>query len=268
VNVCANIAPGGTAATYTVAQQPTVTNYTWTVPAGAIGLTGQGTNSISFTYPAGYTGGTISVIATNGCGTSTARSLVVSKLSPATPSVIDVVQSSPCPSRVFTYSLASMPANATAVNWTYPAGGSVVTQTAYSISIAYPSTAITGTVTAQAVNGCGSSVIRSTSVFLPACPPEEKSPVYTKGNVTAPVELFEAQVFPNPTVSDFKLRVKSLDKNSQVTVRVLDLQGRELSRMLMMPDALKTFGSNLKPGAYFIEVLQGDKRTVQKLIKL
>jgi hypothetical protein len=35
-----------------------------------------------------------------------------------------------------------------------------------------------------------------------------------------------------------------------------------------MPDALKTFGSNLKPGAYFIEVLQGDKRTVQKLIKL
>ena len=44
VNVCANIAPGGTAATYTVAQQPTVTSYTWTVPAGAIGLTGQGTN--------------------------------------------------------------------------------------------------------------------------------------------------------------------------------------------------------------------------------
>jgi hypothetical protein len=182
--------------------------------------------------------------------------------------VIDVVQTTACPNRVFTYSLASMPANATSVNWTYPAGGSVVTQTAFSITIAYPSTAITGTVTAQAVNNCGSSVIRSTSIFLPACPPEEKFPVYTKGNVTAPVELFEAQVFPNPAVSDFKLRVKSLDKNSQVTVRVLDLQGRELSRMLIMPDALKTFGSNLKAGAYMIEVLQGDKRIVQKLIKL
>ena len=273
VNVCSNIAPAGTAATYTVAQQPTVTSYTWTVPAGAIGLTGQGTNSISFTYPAGYTGGTISVIATNGCGTSTARSLTVSTLSPATPSVIDVIQTTACPNRVFTYSLASMPANATAVNWTYPAGGSVVTQTAFSITIAYPSTAVTGTVTAQAVNNCGASVLRSATVFLPACPPEEKgggndTPVYTKGNISAQVELFEAQVFPNPAVSDFKLQVKSLDKNSQVTVRVLDLQGRELSRMLIMPDALKTFGSNLKPGAYFIEVLQGDKRTVQKLIKL
>ena len=80
-----------TAATYAVAQQPTVTNYTWSVPAGAIGLTGQGSNSVSFTFPVGYTGGTISVIATNGCGTSTARNLTVATLSPATPSVIDVV---------------------------------------------------------------------------------------------------------------------------------------------------------------------------------
>ena len=62
--------------------------------------------------------------------------------------------------------------------------------------------------------------------------------------------------------------VKSLDKNNQVTVRVLDLQGRELSRMLIMPDALKTFGSNLKPVLTLSKVLQGDKRTVQKLIKL
>ncbi|MFN8246330.1 MAG: hypothetical protein U0T56_08130 [Ferruginibacter sp.] len=37
----------------------------------------------------------------------------------------------------------------------------MVTQTAFSITIAYPATAVTGTVTAQAVNNCGSSVIRS-----------------------------------------------------------------------------------------------------------
>ncbi len=273
VNVCANIAPAGTAVTYTVAQQPTVTSYTWTLPPGVIGLTGQGTNSVTFTFPAGFTGGTISVIASNGCGTSTARSLTVATLSPATPSVIDVVQTTVCPNRVFTYSLASMPANATTVNWTYPAGGSVVTQTAFSITIAYPATAVTGTVTAQAVNNCGSSVIRSATVFLPACPPEEKengndTPVYTKGKVTAPAELFEVQVFPNPTVSDYKVKVRSLDKNSQVTVRILDLQGRELSRMIMMPEEMKTFGSKLTAGAYFMEVLQGEKRAVQKLIKL
>ena len=53
-----------------------------------------------------------------------------------------------------------------------------------------------------------------------------------------------------------------------MTVRILDLQGRELSRMIMMPEELKTFGSKLTAGAYFMEVLQGEKRAVQKLIKL
>jgi hypothetical protein len=69
-------------------------------------------------------------------------------------------------------------------------------------------------------------------------------------------------------VSDYKVKVRSLDKNSQVTVRILDLQGRELSRMIMMPEEMKSFGSKLKAGAYFMEVLQGEKRAVQKLIKL
>ena len=75
-----------------------------------------------------------------------------------------------------------MPADAASVNWTYPAGGSVVTQTAFSITIAYPSAAVTGTVTAQAVNGCGSQ--RYPVLPASSCrrPPEEKrwkhTPVY------------------------------------------------------------------------------------------
>ena len=273
VNVCTNIAPNGTAATYTVGQQPTATSYTWNLPSGVIGLTGQGTNSVSFTYPAGYTGGLMSVTASNGCGTSLPRNLTVATLSPATPSVIDVIQTTACPNRIYSYSLSGMPANATTVNWTYPAGGTVVNQGAYSISIEYPSTSVVGTVTAQSVNNCGSSVIRSLPILIPACPPEEKMPgnspvIFTKGGSTSTVETFQAQLYPNPSISEFNLKVISNDKNSQVTVRLLDMQGRELKRILVMPDNLKSFGNDLKAGTYLVELLQGNNRLVQKLIKL
>ncbi len=266
-NACAHITQGGTAATYTVAMLPNVTSYTWSVPAGAIGLTGQGSNSISFTYPAGFSSGTVSVVADNGCGSSGIRTLAISKLNPSTPGIIDVIQSNSCPNREYSYTVSSMPANATSVLWTVPAGATILSgQGTTSITVSYPSTAVAGTVTATAQSNCGNSVTRSVDVKLPACPIDE----FAKGSVQTsqlPVDALSVQVFPNPAVSDVKLMVKTTMKE-QITVRVLDLQGRELHRMIIMPDALKSFGSNLKAGAYMIEVLQGNKRTVQKLIKL
>ena len=46
------------------------------------------------------------------------------------------------------------------------------------------------------------------------------------------------------------------------------MQGRELKRILVMPDNLKSFGNDLKAGTYLVELLQGNNRLVQKLIKL
>lgn len=64
------------------------------------------------------------------------------------------------------------------------------------------------------------------------------------------------------------MMVTSQQMNMQVTARILDLQGRELKRMVLMPQQLISFGDNLKPGTYMIEVLQGNQRQVQKLIRL
>lgn len=58
-----------TAQTYSVAATSGST-YTWSVPAGATIVTGQGSNSISVTW--GTSGGTISVTESNACGTGTA----------------------------------------------------------------------------------------------------------------------------------------------------------------------------------------------------
>jgi hypothetical protein len=275
-NVCANMAPGGTTATYSINPVTNATSYNWTVPDGSIGFTGQGTTSISFTYPAGFTNGSISVSASNGCSTGGTRTLSVTKLNPATPGVIDVIQEQVCPNRVYSYTLSSMPSNATSVQWTIPSAPGIVLmsgQGTASILVSYPAESILGTVTAQSISNCGVSSIRQTAVKLPACPP----PAFTsKAAGTQPVHdhlrnetissVFDVTVFPNPTASDFGLLVKAADQ-TKVTVRLFDLQGRQLKTCQVMANEITRFGSDLKAGVYLVEITEGKNKSIRKLIK-
>ncbi|MEO8769404.1 MAG: YDG domain-containing protein [Ferruginibacter sp.] len=267
-NACPYMAPDGIPATYSVLAVSGQT-YTWTVPAGATGLTGQGTATISFTYPASFVSGSISVTTTNGCGTSpTPRTLSINKLNPAIPGVIDVIQTQPCPNRVFTYTISTTPANSTSVQWTIPVGATLVSgQGSNSIEVSYPGTAVNGSVSAQSFNNCGSSTIRSTQAKLPAC--SEGRPTFAKGGTEATTpapEPMKVNVYPNPTVSDFKLQVVTTGKEA-IHVRVLDMQGRELKSITVMPYQTINIGSDLRSGSYMMEVRQGNEVKVTKLLK-
>ena len=268
-NACAYMAPGGIPATYSVAAVAGQT-YIWTVPAGAIGLTGQGTNTISFTYPSSFVSGTVSVTTTNGCGTSpTPRTLSIQKLNPAIPSVIDVIQTQPCPNRVYTYTISTTPSNSTSVQWTVPVGATLVSgQGTNSITVSYPGTSVNGNVTAQSFNNCGSSTIRSTPVHLPTCVEEKQSNTYSKaGSTTTPAaEAMKVNVYPNPTVSDFKLQVVTAGKQA-ITVHITDVQGRNIKTFEVMPYQTINVGSDLKAGTYMMEVRQGPTVRTSKLIK-
>ncbi|HCY89756.1 MAG TPA: hypothetical protein DHV17_05800 [Chitinophagaceae bacterium] len=107
---------------------------------------------------------------------------------------------------------------------------------------------------------------RNLSVKLPACP---EGGSFAKGSGIKPVNQVELdlQVYPNPTTTSFRVQVSG-QVNEQATIRVMDLQGRELSRKIVMAGSVHSFGSDLKAGTYLVEVLQGCKRTVQKLVKL
>lgn len=267
-NVCQYITPGS-AATYTTALVSGASAYNWTVPTGAINLTGQGTNTISFTYPAGFTNGTISVSASNDCGTSGTRSLPVTTLSPATPGVIDVINLTSCPDRTYTYSIINYPANATNLLWTVPtAAGAVLVsgQNTTSITVSYPSTALTGSVTVQSMNNCASSVIRSTPVKLPAC-----IAVRTYAKNSKPIQPgvnneFTLNVFPNPTSTDFTLQAITADKE-ELNVKVFDVQGRLFKQTKILPYQSVKIGADLKAGTYLIEVKQKEKTKITKLVK-
>jgi hypothetical protein len=248
-----------------------------THPNGA----GPNDNTITVLFPAGFTTGTISVFAINGCGPGASRSLNLTRLTPSTPSVIDVIQTGFCDDpggRVYTYTLSAMPANATSVLWTVPVGATITSgQNTSSIAVSYPATAISGQVTAKAVNNCGTSATRTSNVNLAACPPPgfagnnngNNGSVQTKGGQvpeTAKAAPMEVKIFPNPTVSDFKLEVITSQKE-EINVRVLDGQGRLYKTFKLMPYQVIALGAELKAGSYMVEVRQGDQVKTTKVIK-
>ncbi|MFT3909302.1 MAG: T9SS type A sorting domain-containing protein [Ferruginibacter sp.] len=274
--VCDYLLPSATtAAVYSVSPVAGLT-YNWTVPAGASGLTGQGTNSISFLYPAGFTTGTVSVTATNGCGTSTARSLAVKASVAGTPGAITTTNISDCPNRQYTYSIAAIPVNATSVNWVVPAGGTIVSgQGTTSITVSYTSGAITGYVSVKASNTCGTSTVRKIAISLAACPPATPFAKGTENTVQAiakstlqipALEGMDVKVFPNPSVNDFNLQVITSGKEA-INVRVFDVAGRFISEHTMYANETAKLGAALKTGTYIVEVRQGNNVKTTRIIK-
>jgi hypothetical protein len=265
-NTCEYIGVNGQTATYAVSASVSVDSYTWTAPQGAIGLTGQGTNTISFKYPAGYTGGSILVTATNNCGTSQSRSLTVSRLVPSTPGNIDVINTTTCPSREYTYSVSNLPSNATSMLWTVPASGTIISgQGTRSITVTYPVTVIDGYVTVKSVSNCGTSSTRALIIKLAPCP-AIPAPQYTKGLMSTTPSAIEVKVFPNPTTSTFNLQATD-GVSKEIKVNIMDLQGRIIKTFMTTTNQTSNFGSELKAGVYMVEVLNSVEKKVLRVVK-
>src|SRR5262249_49734169 len=61
--------------TYSIAAVPGATSYLWTAPANATIASGQGTTTVTVTFNNSFVNGTLSVQASNACGTSAASTL-------------------------------------------------------------------------------------------------------------------------------------------------------------------------------------------------
>ncbi|HAN66449.1 MAG TPA: hypothetical protein DCQ34_09440, partial [Chitinophagaceae bacterium] len=113
---------------------------------------------------------------------------------------------------------------------------------------------------------CGNSSIRNLTVKLSACP----EGVFAGKGKVQPVmadQGLELELYPNPSTEAFRIQARGLNQQQTVTVRLLDLQGRELKRWVMMPSNMQSFGADLKAGTYLLELSQGKRRQVARLIK-
>lgn len=267
--------PTGTDVTYSINQVDGALSYNWTVPAGATIVdhpAGAGVNdtAIVVRYEAGFAGGEISVTATDNCGTSAVRTLTIASMQrPFTPGAITAVETQNCPARVVQFSLPEMPANATWVEWTVPAGALILNgQGTASVEVDM-SGMISGNVTATPSNGCATGATRSLKVSYGACnPPAPFAKVPANSGFISGVELdmIDATIFPNPSTSVFRMRIKST-VDEPMTMRVLDVNGRTLEQHIMRGGEVREFGAQLKPGVYFVELIQGNTRKVNRVIK-
>jgi hypothetical protein len=179
--------------TYAIAAVPGATSYLWTSPANTTISSGQGTNSISLTIGAGFTGGQVTVRAVSNCGQSAQRTFSLSK-NPTAPTAIVGQISNLCGGGQFTYSVAAV-SGATSYVWTAPTGCTIVTNNGTSIVMNIPSTFTTGTLSVRAYNACGGSSLRSASLTrLPATP----------ASITGPASVCPNQIgvaFTTPAVT-------------------------------------------------------------------
>jgi hypothetical protein len=147
---------------YSVNPVQGATSYTWTLPNGWTGNSTSDTIQVTV----GPNGGTITVTASNVCGSSNATTLavVVDTAAPAQPSVI-IGDTTVCQNSTQTYSAFS--AGATSYTWTLP-NGWTGSSTSDSIQVSAGSNG--GTITVIANNGCGSSAPQTLAITVNPLP--------------------------------------------------------------------------------------------------
>jgi len=165
----------GDARTYSIVAVPNATSYTWTPPTGGVINSGQGTTSIVMSFNSSFTSsGSLRVTANNGCGSSTARSLTISRNNPSQPGGITVSggTAAVCPGDARTYSVTSV--SGITYNWLPPTGGVINSgQGTNKITMSFNSSfTLSGNLSVTATNSCGTSAARSLTISrnLPPSP--------------------------------------------------------------------------------------------------
>jgi len=80
-------------------------------------------------------------------------------------------------------------------------------------------------------------------------------------------KLIDVKVYPNPSSAYFTVLLPN-ENNEKTVLRVLDMSGRVVKKMTNISGNSIQFGQELQTGVYILEVKDGDKRTIVKLIKL
>jgi hypothetical protein len=155
----------GDSKTYSIVAVAGATSYTWTPPTGGVVTSGQGTVTVVVSYTATFTAsGNLSVVSNNACGTSTSRTLAISRNTPATPSTITGITAGVCGSSGVPYSVTNV-AGIT-YNWTFnTANASIASgQGLNSVTANFLPAYSTGIIQVTAGNACGVSAQRTLTV--------------------------------------------------------------------------------------------------------
>ncbi|WP_299818020.1 ice-binding family protein [uncultured Pontibacter sp.] len=162
-------------AVFSVTPMVGVTNYTWTVPAGWVINSGQGTASISITPSA--TEGKVSVKAINDCGIGSEASMDVKVVPspPAKPEAIFGFESVCTNQKNLVYYINPV-ATASSYRWTVNNGWTIVSGQG-TTSITVNAGSVGATISVQAVNVCGVTSETQLTAIVTNTPPAKPGPI-------------------------------------------------------------------------------------------
>jgi PKD repeat protein len=163
ISGAAKVCPGDIAV-YSVAPVNRATSYLWTLPTGASIIGNATSNIITVEYNSGFSGGVISVAASNICGSSSPRTRsVVQNILPA-PAIITGPADGVCGQTGVVYSVAQV-LGANSYDWTLPSGASIIgPANGSSIVVEFSPLFVSGNIAVAARNGCGIGLSRSLNV--------------------------------------------------------------------------------------------------------
>ena len=295
-NVCGNrvytyAAPALPAATATAGA---ATGYVWsfkglgTTAEIITGTVNSQTITVKYTSNAAAgTGDSVRVLYTSGCGNSLNKALKLTNTAitvPAAPASITItpVTITVCGNRVYRYAApALVGATATAgaaSGWLWSFTGTLGANAVIDsgdassqvIRVKFTSNAAAATgdsVRVRYTSGCGNGLNKASKLSntaLANCPVVPANLPVTK---VAPVRTdMNVKVYPNPTTNNFNVQVLSAGTEQSV-VRVMDLQGRVLKTMNVSANETVNLGSDLRAGAYIVEVRQGNSVKTTRVLK-
>ncbi|WP_299781479.1 PKD-like domain-containing protein [uncultured Formosa sp.] len=185
--------------TYTVPAVTNAANYTWTLPSGATPTTGTlvtTTNSITVDYTSASSGN-VTVVANGAgsCGGNTIQSSLAVNVKdvPSAPNFITPV-SDICYGTTQTYTVSNI-LDATSYNWTLPTGATIVSGAGTNVITVNFNNAISGAITVEAVNACGTGATTSLPISFNTVP---GNPTYITGpTVVCPGETMVEYTIPS-----------------------------------------------------------------------
>jgi hypothetical protein len=79
----------------------------------------------------------------------------------------------------------------------------------------------------------------------------------------------DVRVYPNPTTSQFNVKLESANRIDAINILVYSANGRVIEqRTNLSAEQTIQLGALYRPGVYILEIIQGTERKRMKLIKI
>ena len=149
--------------------------------------------------------------------------------------------------------------------WTIPSGAVIDSGTnGTKIKLRFNTAGNNDSISVQAYNGC-TSAKKVLKLITTGCVTTSRSSYYSQTFPSTESNEFFS-LFPNPSVQFFNVQSKLLG-NTNMNIKVMDMQGRLIQSLNSKPAQSATFGKDLRPGVYCIQITQGEHTQVYKAIK-